>query len=356
MADSAELSDSDHLKFETKSNSRQNHQPLLSVEEVNALKESLFRLRQTLKSNHPSQLLFNTLEQGFMAILERSNLIGLSPAFTSSSNASSLTTSQSNSPVMQVSMLNTIVQPSSSPASSASSSTSSYSVTSNSSNSIMAKKAQIELLSENKMVGKDETEKKATDQISVQIINNLNDENENKNSSMKEIINDSTNLTRCSGEGNVKKIISRLMSQTKHPISLANSQQSTMKDTKQEYIKQPEAEITETSSSVVNSLLAIRSDSSSNASGTKNQQDNANTSANNSVASTIATTKFIYYLDKNVTPFMTTINKSIETIRLSDVKEFLKFKSNLNHRFYFKSHDPEFGIVKEEVNIFYLYI
>jgi hypothetical protein len=39
----------------------------------------------------------------------------------------------------------------------------------------------------------------------------------------------------------------------------------------------------------------------------------------------------------------------IGKITLFDFKEALKIKSNNNYRFHFKTQDPEFGIVKEEI-------
>jgi len=59
-------------------------------------------------------------------------------------------------------------------------------------------------------------------------------------------------------------------------------------------------------------------------------------------------TKIVYYTDKNVTPFLTYISKSIGKITLLDFKEMLKLKPN-NYRFHFKTQDQEFGIVREEI-------
>ena len=43
----------------------------------------------------------------------------------------------------------------------------------------------------------------------------------------------------------------------------------------------------------------------------------------------------------------------MNNISLSDFKERLKLNSASNYRFYFKSPEPEFGFLKEEVNLLF---
>ena len=61
-----------------------------------------------------------------------------------------------------------------------------------------------------------------------------------------------------------------------------------------------------------------------------------------------ATTKILYFTNRSVTPFMSTINKRIGEIRLIDFKNL--FDRPGFFRFHFKAVDQEFGMVKEEVS------
>ncbi|XP_071516794.1 uncharacterized protein [Panulirus ornatus] len=60
-----------------------------------------------------------------------------------------------------------------------------------------------------------------------------------------------------------------------------------------------------------------------------------------------ASTKVIYFTERTVTPFMSTINKRLGEIRLRDFKNM--FDRPGLFRFHFKSYDPEYGMVKEEI-------
>jgi len=61
-----------------------------------------------------------------------------------------------------------------------------------------------------------------------------------------------------------------------------------------------------------------------------------------------ATTKILYFTNRSVTPFMSTINKRIGEIRLIDFKNL--FDRPGFFRFHFKAVDQEFGMVKEEIS------
>ena len=68
-------------------------------------------------------------------------------------------------------------------------------------------------------------------------------------------------------------------------------------------------------------------------------------------SSTVAnpsTTKILYFTNRSVTPFMSTINKRIGEIRLIDFKNL--FDRPGFFRYHFKAVDQEFGMVKEEVS------
>ncbi|GIY63322.1 hypothetical protein CEXT_310551 [Caerostris extrusa] len=59
-------------------------------------------------------------------------------------------------------------------------------------------------------------------------------------------------------------------------------------------------------------------------------------------------TKVVYYMDKSLTPFRCTLQKRIGEATLRDFK--LLFDRPGQYRYHFKTLDPEFGMVKEEVH------
>ncbi|XP_063799313.1 dixin isoform X3 [Pseudophryne corroboree] len=58
-------------------------------------------------------------------------------------------------------------------------------------------------------------------------------------------------------------------------------------------------------------------------------------------------TKVLYFTDRSLTPFMVNIPKRLGEVTLRDFK--IAIDREGNHRYHFKSLDPEFGTVKEEV-------
>ena len=75
--------------------------------------------------------------------------------------------------------------------------------------------------------------------------------------------------------------------------------------------------------------------------------------ASSTSASPPPTTKILYFTNRSVTPFMSTINKRIGEIRLIDFKNL--FDRPGFFRYHFKAVDQEFGMVKEEVSSGLLY-
>uniref|UniRef100_A0A8B9L9S5 Dishevelled segment polarity protein 3a n=1 Tax=Astyanax mexicanus TaxID=7994 RepID=A0A8B9L9S5_ASTMX len=57
-------------------------------------------------------------------------------------------------------------------------------------------------------------------------------------------------------------------------------------------------------------------------------------------------TKVIYHLDEQETPYLVKLAVPAERVTLSDLKNALK---KPNHKFFFKSMDDDFGVVKEEI-------
>merc|ERR1712045_839552 len=68
------------------------------------------------------------------------------------------------------------------------------------------------------------------------------------------------------------------------------------------------------------------------------------TSSNNNPV----TTKILYFTNRSVTPFMSTMSRKIGEITLRDFK--VLFDRPGFYRFHFKSVDQEFGMVKEEIS------
>lgn len=60
-----------------------------------------------------------------------------------------------------------------------------------------------------------------------------------------------------------------------------------------------------------------------------------------------ASTKVVYYMDKSVTPFRCVLHKRIGEATLRDFK--MLFDRPGQYRYHFKTLDPEFGMVKEEM-------
>ena len=324
---------------------------IISNEEASFLRESILKLRQNIHSSHPSQLILNHLEHGFTTILERSNQLN-SASSSYASSSSSCTSSSANSPVMSMMpALNTIQLGSnlSAPSSSSSSSSSAYS-----SSSLItvhrqpAMQQQVGMLLNSNGAyqtteedgGKHRTE--STDKL---------DQSQPEQSPFT------------ANEGNnVKKIISRLFSHTGSQLNGANGLSSSLPPPvnakRNEAQKQP-----------TNSLLAI---SSSNASAPSPSPPSLSSYSSASVVTATTSTsikgsissasmpssssssaplsKIIYYVDKSATPYMTSLSKPLSSVTLKDFKELLKLKPSQNLRFYFKSQDPEFGIVREEVS------
>ncbi|XP_077985605.1 dixin-like isoform X2 [Glandiceps talaboti] len=63
--------------------------------------------------------------------------------------------------------------------------------------------------------------------------------------------------------------------------------------------------------------------------------------------SSIPCTKVLYFTERTVTPFMSSIPKRLGEITLRDFREI--YDRQGNYRYHFKALDPEFGTVKEEV-------
>ncbi|XP_010771658.1 segment polarity protein dishevelled homolog DVL-3-like, partial [Notothenia coriiceps] len=61
----------------------------------------------------------------------------------------------------------------------------------------------------------------------------------------------------------------------------------------------------------------------------------------------MAETKIIYHIDEEETPYLVKIPIAAENITLLDFKQVL---NKPNYKFFFKSMDQDFGVVKEEIS------
>ncbi|XP_071746404.1 dixin isoform X2 [Lepeophtheirus salmonis] len=79
-----------------------------------------------------------------------------------------------------------------------------------------------------------------------------------------------------------------------------------------------------------------------------NNNINNNVPTNNSNITHPPSTKILYFTNKSVTPFMSTVSKRIGEIVLRDFKNI--FDRPGFYRYHFKTMDQEFGMVKEEIS------
>ncbi len=258
---------------------------ILNKDEEQILKESLLKLRQSLNINGSSQYLINTLEQTFLTIIDRLNLVQsntnnnlTTPASTSSSNFNGPTTALHTSTTTPIS------------------SSTSSSLTSSSANSPVLQVVQSSHLSLSSSINSTASSSSSSSSLSAVPIgnnntttnnNNSNNTNNNINNHTKNNNDINENVELPNNESNVKKIISRLFSQ---------NNQTTAKDDNQT-IRFKSLNGTNNSSS--NTLLTI----SSNV-------------MNNSESIQSCSTKCIYYMDNktNSPPFMITIPKKYDFI------------------------------------------
>lgn len=250
---------------------QKNHHLIISQEEFSVLKDSLLKLRQQFSSNHPSQLLINIIEQNFVNIVERSNSLNpissISASSNSTSGSSSLTSSSANSPVQPIAQ-----------SQSPSSMSSVHSSTSSISSIAFSHK-------NNPLVDAKDTEKQQNE------------------------------LPAVSNESNVKKIISRLLSQTHMVPPGQINQQSAVSNNANKNENISKNKISHVWENCINgktpvsTLLTISSACTTSTTSTSSTTVSSNYSTTELTQNQTSFTKCVYYVDKNVTPFMTTIFK-----------------------------------------------
>ncbi|XP_073512953.1 segment polarity protein dishevelled homolog DVL-1 isoform X3 [Phyllobates terribilis] len=64
----------------------------------------------------------------------------------------------------------------------------------------------------------------------------------------------------------------------------------------------------------------------------------------------MAETKIIYHIDEEETPYLVKLPVSPEKVTLADFKNVLSNRPVHNYKFFFKSMDQDFGVVKEEIS------
>jgi len=238
-----------------------------------------------------------------------------------SSNSSSLTSSSANSPVLSVD--NQLQSPS---ATSVSSSTNNF-IHTNILHGTQRSTQNAFMSLDKQLVNSNIHLKRSTDSIMQQAQQSVRLNNKNMS------------LSLVNNEGHVKKIVSRFQ------------QSKTSETTEDRFISPSEiVPLQKCSSHQVNSsastLLTISSNQQSPTMNVPSVLTNASCTP---VRSPPATTKCVYYLNKDATPYCMTIFKNVSNITLMDFKEKIKLNPSVNYRFFFKSQEPEFGYLKEEV-------
>ncbi|XP_016333895.1 segment polarity protein dishevelled homolog DVL-1-like [Sinocyclocheilus anshuiensis] len=64
----------------------------------------------------------------------------------------------------------------------------------------------------------------------------------------------------------------------------------------------------------------------------------------------MAETKIIYHIDEEETPYLVKLTVSPEKVTLADFKNVLNNRPVNSYKFFFKSMDQDFGVVKEEIS------
>ena len=276
--------------------------------EADTLAEAIEQLRQNYKPNHPSLFLLDTLEKGIRSISERSNGICLkintpdmqvaskcktttagsassSSSSINSSNSSSLTSSSANSPVLSVD--NQLQSPS---ATSVSSSTNNF-IHSNILPSTQRSTQNAFMSLDKQLVNGNIHLKRSTDSIMQQT------------QQSQRLNNKNMSLSLVNNEGHVKKIVSRF-------------QQSKVGElTEDRFISPSEiVPLAKCSSHQVNgSASTLLTISSNQQSPTMNVPSSLAHASCTPVRSAPATTKCVYYLNKDATPYCMSIFKRFET-------------------------------------------
>ena len=57
----------------------------------------------------------------------------------------------------------------------------------------------------------------------------------------------------------------------------------------------------------------------------------------------------VYYIHKKTQPYCVTLFKKNDSVTLQDFKDNVKLEPSCKYRFFFKTQEPEFGYLKEEV-------
>ncbi len=221
----------------------------INGDEINTLKEILNKMRANLNVSNQSQQLVNNLEQTVFDLIEKSNLNCMSNNQQQhnhhTSTSSSISSSSANSPAQ-----------SQSPTSSLHSSSSSISSFNNQNNTV---KVQLNNIT---------STQRALDMA-------------------KQDHNGGTEIPIINSESNVKKIISRLLSQN-NAISSQTNQTVPLHQT---------SKVLRNATNTTNTLLTISSTMTTS------------TTVPHHISGNSHMTKCVYYLEKNPTPFMSTIFK-----------------------------------------------
>jgi hypothetical protein len=361
---------------------------------VDSFKDSLIKLRRQFTPEHPSQTLMDTMEANFSHVLHLAELADSSSnqkydrnhdLFSTSDDTNTFVTQMMMMPPQSMTSSSTLSLGNHNKNTASTSQTTTYSsLTSSSANSPTLKSLE-------QQNDHAESSESLDDHPAVSNIRS--------NGPVSNTV--ASDLQQIAGESNVKKIISRLLSQNSMassgtttaavPINFGNigghqasmvSSASFPKSTNRlshitaafenhnqnhnnQFLSAKSSAVVSERTGNGNNLLAISSGLSTNGS-LSSTSSSSTSSATNSSSSLAAsngqqqqlqtsgaatTTKCIYYVGKCATPYMVTIGKPCEQVTLSDFKSSVRIVNSpaTSYLYRFKTVDPEFGVIKEEV-------
>lgn len=304
-----------------KMNSQGSDQIAVTSETEQILKEALNQVRVNFKSNQFTIQLLNSLEKEIKSIsnklVKKSVCLKINKPYESVSNNSSKTLISKMEGATSISSTTSTC------------SSSSSSVTSSSANSPVLSVTSLSS-SNNHLISSSSVEKSKN-----YISNQLN-----------------TTNSLVNNEGHVKKIISRFQK-----VDSSNKFRTDPTESEENYFYNNSNNSSSTNHTKIDNNDKIPDQLSNpsiehTASTSKYQSSHMNDQQplkNQTDTIKKNTAKCIYYLNKQPQPYHVTITKNIEDISLYDFKANIKLDTSTNYRFFFKTQEPEFGFLKEEI-------
>jgi len=350
---------------------------VINTEADRILYEAMDQVRLNYKSTHATMYLLDSLEKEIkltsekiledkteclkISATERRKTIGESACGSTStsvstSNSSSLTSSSANSPVLSANSVSSSNNNflSNLPGATLANSTHPQ----HSAEPRLTKQTSLQSNNlfgiEKQLASTNSTLKRSTDSIiglqSQQICSNSREK-------LKELSKFSGSMNNKSGvnqqvvqnEGHVKKIVSRFQ-QVGHQIEDHRFISSS------DILPLSKFTTSDSSKKVSNNnLLTISSTNSSTCSNDHSPSVHSSVSSSSCTplenpSKKTTSTKCIYYIHKETQPYCVTLFKKNDSVTLQDFKDNVKLEPSCKYRFFFKTQEPEFGYLKEEVS------